>query len=79
MNLEKRHGIRSITLHGQAARATVEETAEDTAKLHERLREFDADFIYNFEEAGLFYSQTQRHSAKYSLRKCFRSVLKSFC
>ncbi len=48
----RQHGIRSIALHVQAARATVEEAAEDMAKLRERLREFDVDCIYNVDETG---------------------------
>ncbi len=39
------HGIRSITLHGQAASATIEEVAEDMTQPRESLREFDADCI----------------------------------
>ncbi len=53
VNIIRRHGIKSIALHGQGASATVEEAADDMAKLRERLREFNVDCIYNVDETGL--------------------------
>ncbi len=61
VNFARRHGIKSIALHGQAASATVEEAADDMAKL--LLIYLERHF------AGL--TQTQLGSC--SLVRCFLS------
>ncbi len=72
----KRHGIKSIALHGQGARATVESAAEDMAKLRDRLREFDVDCICNVDETGQFYKLLPKRSyvTQYENKKTIRGT-----
>ncbi len=55
-----RHKVNRVAWTGRSA--AIVEAAEGVAKLLERLREFDVDCIYNFDETGLFYKFLPRRS-----------------
>ncbi len=78
LNFVRRHGIKSIAFHGQAASATFEEAADDMAKLRERLRELNINCTYNVDETGDYYNLVPKlsYATKKGDRKTLRKIEK---
>lgn len=51
----KRHGLKSIRLHGEAGSVDPELVREGIKKLRRELESYSLDRIYNMDETGLFY------------------------
>ena len=51
----KRYVLRHVNLHGEAGDVNREAVAEKAAEIHEQLKEFDVEFIFNMDETGLFF------------------------
>ncbi|CAG8474641.1 4926_t:CDS:2, partial [Cetraspora pellucida] len=52
---KKRHGLRKITKHGEAASVDDDVVAATIPKLRKTLKGYDLRDIYNMDETGLFY------------------------
>lgn len=54
-NFVRRHGIRSVSLHGEGGSVNAMGVSEGMRKLREKLIDYDVDCIFNMDETGLFF------------------------
>jgi hypothetical protein len=54
-NVVQRHGMKSVTLHGEGGSVDVAAIAAGIERLRSTLRDYDPENIYNVDETGLFY------------------------
>ena len=48
-------GLKSVTLHGEAADVDAEAIADEMNRLRNKIREFHPDNVYNMDETGLMF------------------------
>lgn len=58
----RRHALRSVSMHGEAASANAAKVAQNMVTLRQALKEFDLDCIFNMDETGLFYKLLPRRT-----------------
>ena len=57
-NFKKRHGLKQITLHGEAESISQEKVVAAKDALLEKLKNYSSSCIYNMDETGLFLEIT---------------------